>query len=552
MLTAQRPMEATQRVNSAPRARGSALALFFARSAPGAILLLIYLCAALPLGLFADVPFHDDWTYAWSVEHLLKVGELDVLDWSIHYPFAQVLWGALFCLPFGFSFSALRISTAALAWLGALALYGTLRELGRARIESLTAAVALVANPVFFVLSYSFMTDVPFVSVANIAFFFLVRGLLRDRPLELYVGCGFALLAFLIRQIAIAIPAAVLLYASMEPSFKSRRFLLPPLFASLAMCLTAFWIAQSFGLTSAYTDRKWVLGKWLNAHELSIPGFLRVAVHMGLALFPFTMTLAAGWYRRALFWGALAFLSVLLVCSIVFTPETPKPLEGMWNLAALGKERRLLRGFPDPPLFPFWLNYPLLAFSLVSAASMSVKCGDAAAREKPLRLFAGYALAQLGLIVAVWLFDAWGSDRYSIVLLPPLLVLLAGGALKLKPVLAGVGVLFLVALLMTWSETRNNRTAAAALAWLRDRGVPFSEIDAGYALNGWHLYAHPENLAPGALRERDVPFVTTNEEKRYLVATSPLPGYREIRRYSWSLPFGARDYSIHVLEKAAD
>src|SRR5262249_22765918 len=42
----------------------------------------------------ADVPSVDDWTYAWRVEHLLATGQLRVLDWSAHYPFAHVLWGA--------------------------------------------------------------------------------------------------------------------------------------------------------------------------------------------------------------------------------------------------------------------------------------------------------------------------------------------------------------------------------------------------------------------------------------------------------------------------
>ena len=69
---------------------------------------------------FANLPFHDDWTYAWSVEHFVNTGELQVLDWSVHYPFVQILWGVLFCLPLGFSFSALRVSTVVLAWIGAL------------------------------------------------------------------------------------------------------------------------------------------------------------------------------------------------------------------------------------------------------------------------------------------------------------------------------------------------------------------------------------------------------------------------------------------------
>ncbi|MGH8063771.1 MAG: hypothetical protein ACRERE_00760, partial [Candidatus Entotheonellia bacterium] len=43
-----------------------------------------------------EVPIIDDWTYAWSVEHFLHTGELRMLEWSAHYPLAQILWGALF------------------------------------------------------------------------------------------------------------------------------------------------------------------------------------------------------------------------------------------------------------------------------------------------------------------------------------------------------------------------------------------------------------------------------------------------------------------------
>ena len=61
----------------------------------------------------------------------------------------------------------------------------------------------------------------------------------------------------------------------------------------------------------------------------------------------------------------IAVLLLLTACSVLLTPEIPKPLDGMWNLIALGKERRLLRGLPDPDFLPSWLNYPLLAvFSL--------------------------------------------------------------------------------------------------------------------------------------------------------------------------------------------
>jgi Dolichyl-phosphate-mannose-protein mannosyltransferase len=523
---------------------------------PGAVLILFYFSAAIPLHLFANVPFHDDWTYAWSVEHFLKTGQLQVLDWSIHYPFAQILWGALFCLPFGFSFSALQVSTVVLAWVGALALYGTLRELGRTRSESLIATLVLIANPVFFVLSFSFMTDVPFVSISNVAFFFIVSGLSRRSSFELYLGCAFAACAFFIRQIAIAIPGAVLLYVLFAPSFRSRKYILPPLIVLLFVCLMPVLIAQTFGLTSQYTDRTWVLDKWLNAYELGIPGLLRVMMHSGLALIPMSVPVIASFYRRPRFWSAIGVLLLLTACSVLFSPEIPKPLEGMWRLMTLGKERhpRLIHGLADPDFLPSWLNPPLFALSLFSSAGMIVKIVDVirGGIEKPLGLFVWYAFSQFMMIMAVWLFDAWGSDRYSIVLLPPLIVILANSHLKSKSTIASIAVLSLISILVTWHETQNHRATAEGLAWLRDKGIPFAHIDAGYAFNGWNLYAHPENLAPGALRERDVPFVTTNEKKPYVIATSPIPGYRVLRRYSWSIPLRSLDYNIYVLERLPD
>jgi len=43
------------------------------------------------------------------------------------------------------------------------------------------------------------------------------------------------------------------------------------------------------------------------------------------------------------------------------------------------------------------------------------------------------------------------------------------------------------------------------------------------------LYAHPENLRPGADRDYDVPFVTSLTPTTYKIANLPLPGYDVLR-----------------------
>jgi predicted membrane-bound mannosyltransferase len=135
-----------------------------------------------------DVPIVDDWTYAWSVEHFLHTGELRVLEWSAHYPLAQILWGAVFSRLLGFSFAALRLSTAALAWAGLFAFFLTLRELGIKPVLAGLGTLLLWCNPVVFVLSHSFMTDVPFVSAMNTAVLGYVRWVKRGRTWDLCLG----------------------------------------------------------------------------------------------------------------------------------------------------------------------------------------------------------------------------------------------------------------------------------------------------------------------------------------------------------------------------
>ena len=150
----------------------------------------------------------------------------------------------------------------------------------------------------------------------------------------------------------------------------------------------------------------------------------------------------------------------------------------MWQLNTLGRERRLLQGPPTPDFLPSWLNPPLFMLSLFSSAVMIVKVVDVicAGIGKPLGLFVWYASIQFALIMVLWFFGPWGSDRYSVVLLPPLIVILANSQLRSKIALASIGVLFALSMLVTWNETQTSRAIAEALAWLRGKNIPFATL----------------------------------------------------------------------------
>ncbi len=64
-----------------------------------------------PIG---DFPLNDDWSFGLAVKNLLQTGEFHPTGWTSMPLITQTLWGALFCLPGGFSFNALRFSTLAI------------------------------------------------------------------------------------------------------------------------------------------------------------------------------------------------------------------------------------------------------------------------------------------------------------------------------------------------------------------------------------------------------------------------------------------------------
>lgn len=138
----------------------------------------VWVAAGLLLRPFQNTPFVDDWVYAWPVERLLKAGDLRVLDHSTTLNAVQTLWGALFCLPFGFSFTALRVATWVTGLLGLWGMYLLLRDQGVTRRDALLGTACLGAYPIYFVLSFTFMTDVPLVACtiwATLAFFRATR-----------------------------------------------------------------------------------------------------------------------------------------------------------------------------------------------------------------------------------------------------------------------------------------------------------------------------------------------------------------------------------------
>jgi hypothetical protein len=93
-----------------------------------------------------------------------------------------------------------------------------------------------------------------------------------------------------------------------------------------------------------------------------------------------------------------------------------------------------------------------------------------------------------------------------------------------------------------------NRSLWGAVEYLHQRGVNDSMIDAGYVVNGWQQYAHPENAPHNEGGEIYIPGFTTNEQTlRYRVSNTALPDWNLLENFPYKRWLGPSG-SIYLLE----
>ena len=479
-----------------------------------------------------NVPVIDDWVYAWSVEHVLKTGELRILEFSSIYPIAQVLWGALFASVAGFSFGILRLSTVVLAVGGCWAIYLTLRELGVDAVASLLAALTVALYPVYFSLAFSFMTDVPFVALSSAALYCYVSALVRNQPARLWWGGGVALLAFLIRPLGLVLPLAAVAGIPRGPWKTTLRRLIPPLAATVAV-MVAVWIALPHLLGRLPVSDQRVNG--LSALlQVPLKDYALWNINLPfIVAFPFAPLLLASLVRpgRAISIGVVTVVLMIGLRLMLGQLPTPLPDWQTWSLQDLATRGGLLGGDLQPSAWSVHAMPILKVAGSIVVSSLAVGLlawvfpgSDRSRRPPAARVVLALALAHVLLFNLLWFFN----DRYYVVLAPSLAYLAA------VPLTGDRRAVWIAApLLMLWgfisiTGTRDmlatNDVVAGLARELEATGVPPSQIDAGYSLNGWRLYAHPENLPPNADRRYDVPFVTSATPTRYRIVNVPGPG----------------------------
>ncbi|MCX6921735.1 MAG: glycosyltransferase family 39 protein, partial [Verrucomicrobia bacterium] len=257
---------------------------------------LVWGLAVLLVNPVGNFPLNDDWAMGDTVKLLLEKGAYLPSGWTSMPMITQVFWGALFCLPGGFSFTALRFSTLVMGWLGVSGAYLLIRHLGRSRLLSILCSLTLALNPIYFALSNTFMTDVPFTALVIWASWFLVRHLETDTLTDLLIGTALATAATLCRQLGLCLPlafgAALLLKRGLRWRWMVRG-VVPFVVVAAALAALQHWLTITGRLPAGYNEKTERLFSMLK-HPVRIPINIvyygwSMLMYLGLFLLPITL-----------------------------------------------------------------------------------------------------------------------------------------------------------------------------------------------------------------------------------------------------------------------
>lgn len=464
-----------------------------------------------------DFPLNDDWIYAKVTRHLVETGAYEPNLYGDPTFILQAAWGALFVKVFGFSFNALRLSTLPLALAGAWGAVWCAREAGvRGRWAAL-AGLAVLVNPIYLNLSYTYMTDVPFLALATLSGGAFLRSMRTPRVRWVWIGSTLAVASFFIRQFGVLVPVAYLVTRGIQMWGRGRPIRWSELSATIVPWIFGLSVLSVLPTGGAGIPMSWdwdALGSTLAGRVGTMAKFLAESVtYMGLFLAPLLVLVATSMLfrkyamKRA---GWVAFISCVAAILLLTVWARPQRLPYLGNvLYDLGVGPLLLPGMVEGwhIAAPVRIGngwWPITAAAIVLASIFVVRSVPLAINALKRNRRAGDAgpsyvslflvLWGLGMIAVLILPPIQARfDRYLLMALPPCVVLAALWAdrLRVRPslwtagVLTALGLVFSVICLQDYLAWNRARWEGLDRLMARD-DVPLDQINGGYEFNGWY------------------------------------------------------------------
>ena len=202
----------------------------------------IYMTVILLMLPLREVGYHMDFGYHHAVRDFLQTGILKNHKAVVPSFILQELWGALFSYLLGFSYKTLHISVIVLFFFGIIAFYKTLRELNLSQTKSVIFATTLLVFPHLLRFVFTFMTNIPHLSLQLISLLFGIWAIKRNSWRYAFCSSAFGMFTFLIRNFGIVLPMSLFVVFVIK-SFYEKKFYFKHL---LAIAIPALFIFSAY------------------------------------------------------------------------------------------------------------------------------------------------------------------------------------------------------------------------------------------------------------------------------------------------------------------
>lgn len=540
---------------------------------------LIWVILVILINPYGEFPYNDDWAYARSVKTLVETRTFFISGWTSVNLLVQIGWGVLFCLPFGFSFTALRISTLVAGLFGLWATYKLIYNSTENRAIAFVGTLLLLVNPMYLGLSASFMSDVPFYTLAVWSLSYMVEGLKKDATRSIVIGLTLAVITLLIRQLAIA------LFVGFGIAYLVRKGI-----HLKSVALACMSVAIGLGTQIAY--QRWLphIMPGMVSYNVQATNFFHLSFYKLRLLSDFTHNTFIGLMYTGLFLFPY-FLFLLTKDSL----SALRKHSWLWALSA-AVILSLWYYYFDWGYMPIWfntinayglgpvlmrdiyyrlysLNFPnylhlitigmtigsllgsigILYYSARLVYGLTRRSVSASWRSVCVLLFCVIAVYFLPIGLHV-VFDRYLLPLPTLLLIPIYLLKTHFNEKKLAhplrlPLTLSMS-LFALYLLFSVCATHDflawNRVRWRALGHLMQQGIKPAQIDGGLEFNGWHLYKSNYKSTP----DKSWWWV---QDDTYIVGASVLPGYTLFGKYkvdTW-FPWGIQEIIVNKKNTAA-
>lgn len=505
------------------------------------------LCIINPIG---DFPLNDDWTYAAVVKSLLS-GHFSFPNYAAPTLVVQALWGALFCLPGGFSFTALRISTLILACVCSIVFYLTAFEIGKSKKAAFLLSLFLTLNPLFLSLSNTFMTDVPFLSFTALSVLFFIKAFNSGSVKHIIWATIFSALSVLVRQTGVVIPIAFGITALLQKrNVSAVKYFIPAAVVLPALFIYMRWATGHSPLFKPYQDNAGITDFFNEPGEIAFKAFKRVGYtlyYTGLFLFPALLYTSKGLLKQLnnKQKKIIALITLAFVPSLIRAwPEMP--IGNMVTPEGFGP--KLLRdayilhintsGLP----YMFVIIMLVIGFTggLLFVANVVKVVLVSGSRQQIFLIIAGGCYLCLSFLPITFF------DRYllfpiyaGLLLVCPLVNQLGKRTALMIPALT-IGAC--IAVFGTHDYLAWNRARWDALNCLtNEMKISPEQIDGGFEFNGW-TFGSTKYPAQG----KSWWYVQDDE---YLISFGDVPGYSAVKKFAYAKYLRLSEGNICILKR---